>query len=365
MTRKYRKNLVNLHKFLANMRKCLAILSLMGLVLLAACNEQPGEYVQITGYAQGGNYTVKLNMKGINVPVETVRDSIDALVVQIDSTLSGYNKKSLISRFNAGEKIPANPMFQDMYRIAYRLWERSGGALDFGAAPLYNAWGFGFKNSTFPTDEEIQELLAKSGMGHLPAELPVVDGYIDPAPMGYPSLNFNAIAQGYSCDIIAHYLYSIGAKDMLVDIGEIWCDGLNPSGQPWTVGIDRPIDRVPGAEVADPQLDGVWSSEGKPAGIVTSGNYRKFYIKNGRKYAHTINPRTGYPVEHNLLSATVVSSKNAAESDAVATWCMVLGLQAAQVLILGDPSLEGYLIYTLPDDSLQEWASPGFKVIKE
>lgn len=346
------------------MRKHLTILSLLGLFIVAACVEQPGEYVQITGYAQGGNYSVKLNMKGISVPVETVRDSIDAIVIKIDSTLSGYNKKSLLSRFNAGEKIPATPMFQDMYRIAYRLWERSGGALDFGAAPLYDAWGFGFKNSTFPTDEEVAELLAKSGMGHLPAELPVQDGYIDPAKMQFPRLNFNAIAQGYSCDLIADYLYSIGAKDMLVDIGEIWCDGLNPSGQPWTVGVDRPTDSTPGKESESVDLDGIWSSEGKPAGIVTSGNYRKYYIKNGRKYAHTINPRTGYPVEHNLLSATVVSSKNAAESDAVATWCMVLGLQAAQVLILGDPTLEGYLIYTMEDGTMQEWASPGFHVTR-
>ena len=346
------------------MTRLITLLSLVGLFLFAACSETPGEYVQIQGYAQGGQYTVKLNMKGVTVPVETVRDSIDALLRQIDTTLSGYNKKSLLHRFNSGEKIPSHPMFLDMYRVAYRLWERSGGALDFGAAPLYDAWGFGFKNSSFPTDDQIAELLAKSGMGHLPAELPVQDGWIDPAVMNYPTLNFNAIAQGYSCDIIANYLYGLGVKDMLVDIGEIWCDGLNPEGQPWSVGVDQPVDRIPGAVSQEPQIHGVWSSEGKPSGIVTSGNYRKFYIRDGRKYSHTINPRTGYPVEHNLLSATVVSSANAAESDAVATWCMVVGLQGAQVLILGDPNLEGYLVYSADDGSMQEWASPGFKIIR-
>ena len=328
-------------------------------LLLAACQGTPDQYVQITGYAQGGNYTVKLNMKGVNVPVEVVRDSVDALILQVDTTLSGYNKKSLLSRFNKGEKIPSHPLFVDIYRAAYRLWERSGGALDFGAAPLYDAWGFGFRNSSFPSDEEIAELLEKCGMGHLPAELPVSDGYIDPAVMGYPQLNFNAIAQGYTCDMIAKYLYGIGAKDMLVDIGEIWCDGVNPSGEPWSVGVDRPVDRE---DPTDPNydLDGIWLSGGKPAGIVTSGNYRKYYIRDGRKFSHTINPRTGYPVEHNLLSATVVSSTNAAESDAIATWCMVIGLQGAQVLILGDPNLEGYLIYTDADGNMKEWASPGF-----
>ena len=342
------------------MKRLLLILSVL---LVAACGNQANQYVQITGYAQGNSYTVKLNMKGVHVPMETVRDSIDALIIQIDTNLSGYNKKSILSRFNAGEKVPSTPMFLDMYRIAYRLWERSGGALDFGAAPLYDAWGFGFRNSTFPTDEEIAALLEKSGMGHLPAELPVVDGYIDPASMDYPRLNFNAIAQGYSCDILAKYLYSLGVKDMLIDIGEIWCDGLNPSGEPWSVGVDRPVDR-PDGEEEDAGLSGIWSSEGKPAGIVTFGNYRKFYIRDGRKYAHTINPRTGYPVQHNLLSATVVSSSNAAESDAIATWCMVTGLSGAQVLILGDPNLEGYLVYTDENGNMQEWVSPGFTLKK-
>ena len=341
-----------------------ALLSLIGLFLLAACSPGQGKYVQIQGYAQGGQYMVKLNMKGVKVPVETVRDSIDALLIQIDTTLSGYNKKSLLSRFNAGEKIPSTPMFLEMYRMSYRFWERSGGALDFGAEALYDAWGFGFRNSSFPTAEEITDLLARCGMAHLPAQLPVREGWIDPAEMGYPRLNYNAIAQGYSCDVIARYLYSIGVKDMLVDIGEIWCDGLNPAGQPWSVGVDRPFDRIPGEETQEPQIQGVWSSEGKPAGIVTSGNYRKFYIRDGRKYSHTVNPITGYPVDHNLLSATIVSAKNAAEADALATWCMVVGLDKAKELILGDPALEGYLVYAAEDGSMKEWVSEGFKLVR-
>jgi len=338
------------------------ILALLFILLAAACTNAPNQYVQIDGIAQGGNYAVKMNMKDVNVPLQTIQDSIAALLHQIDTTLSGYNKKSVLSRFNAGEKVRSNSMFLEVYRIGYRLWERSGGALDFAAAPLYDAWGFGFRSSSFPTDEEIKDLLARCGMGHLPSELPVTDGYIDPAAMGYPQLNYNAIAQGYSCDIIAQYLYSIGVKDMLVDIGEIWCDGLNPSGKPWTVGVDRPVEHS-GEDDGSFALSGVWQSDGRPSGIVTSGNYRKFFVRDGRKYAHTINPRSGYPVEHNLLSATVVSNTSAADSDAIATWCMVVGLQSAQVLILGDPNLEGYLIYTDSNGEMKEWASPGFNLV--
>lgn len=333
--------------------------ALVVFLMAVSCGEPKDQYVQISGTAQGVNYSVKINLKGVSIPAQSVRDSVDALLHIIDNTLSGYNKQSLLTRFNAGEVIVPNEIFIEMYRTAYRLWERSGGALDFAAAPLYDVWGFGFRNSSFPTDKQIAELLKSCGMGHLPAELPVrMDGTLDPADMGCPRLNYNAIAQGFTCDLIAKYLYSIGVKDMLIDIGEIWCDGKNPEGKPWAVAIDRPVDRVTGNEQVEPK--DVWSSEGKAAGITTSGNYRKFFVRDGRKYSHTINPRTGYPVEHNLLSATLVSTANAADSDAIATWCMVVGLQASQVLILGDPTLEGYLVYSDEDGQMKEWMSPGF-----
>ena len=204
------------------MRKLL----LLGTILLLGCTGGK-RYVQISGYAQGGTYTVKLNMEGVGVPVEQVRDSIEAILLQIDTTLSGYNRNSLLSRFNAGESIPATPLFLAMYRLSYNYWERSGGKVDCAAAALYDAWGFGFKNSSFPSEEQLAVLLEQGGMDRLPSSLPVTpDGLVDPAPLGYPRLNYNAIAQGYSCDLVAAYLYRIGVKDMLVDIGEIWCDGL-------------------------------------------------------------------------------------------------------------------------------------------
>ena len=334
------------------------------LAAAVACTGPRGRYVQITGYAQGGTYTVKLNVEGVQVPVETIRDSIDALFVQIDTTLSGYNKSSVLSRFNAGEKVPAVPMFLEMYRQAYAQWKRSEGALDCAAGPLFDAWGFGFKNSAFPTDEEVAALRASCGMGLLPEQLPVADGWLDPAAVSFPRLNFNAIAQGYSADVIAAYLHRIGVKDMLVDIGEIWCEGVGPSGGAWSVGIDRPVDQ-PEGEAAGEGLSGVWCSGDSPAGIVTSGNYRKFYIRDGRKYAHTIDPVKGYPVEHNLLSATVVSSVSAADADAVATWCMVIGLERSKSLLQSEPTLEGYLVYQDEAGEMQEWASPGFRLREE
>ena len=337
------------------MRKTLVFL--LSVTMLLDCVERD-RYIRVTGYAQGGTYSVTCNLSGVNVPPGEIHDSIESILHLIDSTLSGYNKGSLLSRFNAGETIRPNALFLDMYRMSYRWFVRSEGRLDFAAGPLYDAWGFGFKSGEMPSDDKVKELVEGCGMKHLPENLPLEGGLLDPAVIGSPKLNYNAIAQGYSCDLVARYLYGIGVKDMLVDIGEIYCDGLNPSGKPWSVGVDRPLD---GNDKPGEDMDGVWLSDGSGKGVVTSGNYRKFYIRDGKKYAHTIDPLSGYPVSHNLLSATIVAS-DAASADALATWCMVVGLDASRELILSDESLEGYLIFSGEDGSMQEWASPGFSL---
>ena len=370
---KYRYFILNLCNYLAatavEMKKILLVV--LAVLVLSACGERD-RFIQVTGHAQGGVYSVKVNLKGVRVTPEEVRDSVESILTRIDTTLSGYNKGSLLSRFNAGETIRPNSLFLDMYRIGYGWYERSGGVLDFAAGPLFDAWGFGFKSGEMPTDETVAAIKASCGMGLLkPSITPRADGTLSVRDVrldgtdGQVVLNYNAIAQGYSCDLVAAYLYSIGAKDMLLDIGEIWCDGHNPSGRPWSVGVDRPFDRPSdGTDELGSELDGIWSSSGTAAGIVTSGNYRKFYVRDGRKYAHSIDPRSGYPVQHNLLSATVVSFSGAADADALATWCMVVGLDRAKDLLLGLDGAEGYLIYTAEYGSMTEWASPGFTLTK-
>ena len=347
------------------------VLALLAVLLLSACGERD-RYIQISGHAQGGVYAVKVNLKGVRTPPEEIRDSVESILTRIDTTLSGYNKASLLSRFNAGETIRPNDLFLEMYRVAYGWYERSGGVLDFAAGPLFDAWGFGFKSGEMPSDEAVAAIKASCGMRLLkPVMTPRADGLLSAADLRLDGtdaqvvLNYNAIAQGYSCDLVAAYLYSVGAKDMLVDIGEIWCDGLNPSGRSWNVGVDRPFDRpTDGTDELGSDLNGVWSSSGTGAGIVTSGNYRKYYVRDGRKYAHSIDPSNGYPVQHNLLSATVVCPDGAADADALATWCMVIGLDAARELLQGLDSVEGYLVYTAEDGSMAEWASPGFTLTK-
>ncbi len=322
-------------------------------------------YITITGFAQGGTYTVKLNLNGhegmVKAEPEEIRDSVDAILRNIDASISGYNKKSILSRFNAGKTVVPDEIFMDIYRHAYEIHEQTGGIVDCAAAPLFDIWGFGFANDSLPSSTRVAQVLASSGMSRLKSDISISnsgglsgsDLLLQEGPL--PKLNYNAIAQGYSCDLVAEYLYSIGVKDMMVDIGEIFCDGHNPAGRPWSLGIDRPVD---GNNELGARIQGVYRAPEGPHGIVTSGNYRKFYIRDGRKYAHTIDPRTGYPVQHTLLSATVVAP-DALTADAYATYCMVIGLEASQTFLASRPDLEGCLIYDA-DGTFAIWTSPGF-----
>lgn len=345
------------------MKRIFTILTIL-LLLIPSCRRSTG-YVMIQGYAQGGTYTVKLNMDGVEASPDKIREGIDSVLTLIDTTLSGYNKGSILSAFNRGEKVRPNPLFLDMYALAYSWYERTEGAIDCAAGPVFDLWGFGFKNGEMPSEEDVRRAVGSSGMGRLSKDMSSLvseDGLLNPSDLlvsgegSLPVLNYNAIAQGLSADMVAAYLTELGVKDMLVDIGEIFCRGVNPDGRPWSVGIDRPVDgnNSPGAN-----LEGVWKSKGTPCGIVTSGNYRKFYIRDGRKYAHTIDPRTGFPSDNGLLSATVVSS-DAASADALATFCMVIGPDSAKDLILSLPDVEACLISSTQLDSMSVWSSPGF-----
>ena len=360
-------------------------LCLFLMAMLSSCGPHD-RYVIIQGYAQGGTYSVKYNTLGqygrIRKSPEEVRSAVDSILDVIDNTLSGYNKGSLLSRLNAGDTIEFTPggLLDEIYGRAAAFYEETGGALDVAAGPLFDIWGFGFTTDSMPSPDKVRETAAGCGMGRLKKDMKEAahNGRINAAgllatnagnrncgndakvsnPM-LPVLNFNAIAQGYSCDLVARYLYSLGVKDMLVDIGEIFCDGVNPSGRPWRVGIDRPFD---GNETPGQNLDGIWESPSGPCGIVTSGNYRKFYIRDGQKYSHTIDPRTGYPVQHNLLSATI-TAPTAMEADAYATYCMVIGLDAAKKFITENAGrLTGYLIYSDEEGNMREWASEGFSI---
>ncbi len=337
-------------------------LAAAALLILFSCSPRSA-YKMFGGFAQGGTYTVKVNFDGVKVSADEVAASIDSILTLVDTTLSGYNSLSQLSRLNRGERIRPNQLLMDIYAYSHEMYSRTGGALDVSSAPIFDIWGFGFTADSLPEPERVNEALAACGMDRLAGDMHDAlseDGTLCASALlktggVAPKLNFNAIAQGWTCDMVASYLHTIGVKDMLVDIGEIYCEGLNPGAKPWTLGVDRPID---GNETPGADIDGIWRSDGGAYGVVTSGNYRKFYIRDGHKYAHTIDPRTGYPVSHSLLSATVVAP-TAADADAYATYCMVIGLDAAREFIESDPSLQGYLIYDEAGE-MKVWSSSDF-----
>lgn len=333
-------------------------------VLASGCTQVRME--SFSGYAQGGTYSVKYNATNVRLSPSEVRAAVDSILEVIDFTLSGYNKASVLSRLNAGETVTLNDVFTRVYKASYSYYFESSGVVDVSSAPLYDIWGFGFTTDSLPPDELVRSTLAVCGMERLKdphtmrqfcaegAQLNARDLLRDSTQVP-PKFNFNAVAQGFSCDLVAEYLHSIGVTDMLVDIGEIYCEGFKPHGRRWAVGVDNPKDgnNVPGAD-----LKGIWESDGRGCGLVTSGNYRKFYIKDGRKYSHTIDPRTGYPVEHSLLSATIVAP-TAFEADAAATRAMVVGASQAMEFVEADEWMEAYLICA---DTVM--TSPGFTLKK-
>lgn len=322
-------------------RKLFFLSSILVLSLLSAgCTGD--NYVRIEGYAQGGTYHVICNLpKGVSL--QQASELIDSTLKNIDNSLSGYNKGSLLSRVNAGEDLPLDTLFIECFNISKEIWEMSGGAFDPSAASLFDLWGFGFEERKPVSREAIDSILQFVGMDKMTLERRD-DGVHLCRKDSRAKLNFNAIAQGYTCDVVASELRRIGCGDYLVEVGrEIVCKGESSRGGKWKIGIDKPFDGNfdEGANLQD-------ILEVTDCGVVTSGNYRKFYVEDGQKYAHTIDPRTGSPVRHNLLSATVIT-ENATYADAFATWAMVEGVAGAREFLDTIPDTGAYLIYSEGD----------------
>ena len=322
------------------------------LLLFCSCGKSD-PYVRIEGFAQGGTYHVTCRTVP-GVGELALREEIDNRLLAIDGSLSGYNKGSLLSRLNAGEDLPLDGLFLECFERSKEIWTETEGAFDPSAAPLFDLWGFGFSNKGNVTQAAVDSIRTFIGMDRLTLEARDDGTHLVKADPRM-KLNFNAIAQGYSCDVVARYLDSLGCEDYLVDIGrEIRCKGKNAAGTLWRIGLDRPAD---GNYEEGRDLQAIL--EVTDCGIVTSGNYRKFYVEDGQKYAHTIDPQTGRPVSHNLLSATVVA-QDAATADAYATWMMVVGLDRARGILAARPDLDALLVYD-QDGQMQTFQTANIK----
>lgn len=314
------------------MKQVLAVSLALVLGIMTGCGKkETNNYKTAQDKIFGTSYSI------IYESANDLSEDIKACLNEFDNSLSVFNENSIISKINRNEDVETDPYFETMFAEAQSISELSQGAFDITVAPLVNLWGFGFQNKGEVTQDKIDSLLPITNF--LGVTLNTEDHHIykrDERIM----LDASALAKGYACDIVAQRLADNGCVNYLVEIGgEIVAHGLNADGEKWKIGITKPIDDPTGS--VNEYEDVIRTSDIKMA---TSGNYRNYYIeKGGQRRSHTIDPRTGYPVQHKLLSATIVSS-SCMRSDALATTCMVMGEDEALEFIENLEDAECYLI---------------------
>ena len=304
-------------------------------MMLGSCATE--SYIKDSGMVFGTTYSITYQYH------ENLKSGIEDVMQQVDNSLSPFNKSSVITAINNNTSTKADKYLTEVFMLAQTVNKETDGAFDITVAPLVNAWGFGFRNGTRPTESQTDSLLAIVGQ----EKVTLKDGEIiksDPRIM----LDCSAIAKGFGVDKVAEFLASKGIKNYLVEIGgEISARGKNSRGTEWNIGITKPIDD---SLSVNQENQAVLQITDKA--MATSGNYRNFYYEGGKKYAHTINPHTGKPAQSDILSATVIA-ESCAVADAYATAFMVLGSSKAQEVLKKHPELQAYLI--LSDNSV--WQS--------
>jgi thiamine biosynthesis lipoprotein len=304
------------------------------------------QMVEISGTTMG---TIGYSVKYFSANGENYGAEIDSLLKVWNLSLSTYIPASEISRFNAGDSCFhfESEYFLPVLKASKTVFEISGGAFDPTVGPIVNAWGFGPDKSMVPDSSKVDSLKVLVGFEKISFD----DTKVCKSLSGV-KLDFSAIAKGYAVDVVADYLVDQGINDLLVEIGgEIVCRGSKPGDTPWITAIEDPT-----VEVYEREVLAVAELHNKA--VATSGNYRNYYVRDGRKYAHTIDPSTGYPVFHELLSASVFA-ENCMIADAYATAFMVVGLEKAKEILKQDEALDAYLIYTRDDGEIKTFVTEG------
>lgn len=327
-------------------------LIIVGFVLLFfSCTNQSKDitpqhkYIKNSGFIHGTTYNIIYNNNN------DLQEEIELQMHKVDKSLSTYDSTSVISLINRNKPYKLDKMFIEVFNKSQEIAKKTNGAFDITVAPLVNIWGFGFTNKNIITQKLIDSIMPFVGYKNIKLENNKII-----KQNTNTMLDASAIAKGYSVDVVCDYLISKNINDFLVEIGgEVRCGGIKADSSFWKVGIDKPIDDT---LVINRELQEIVQFSGKT--IATSGNYRQFYYKDGVKYSHTINPKTGYPVNHSILSASVITDK-CYVADAYATAFMVLGVEKAKKIAKELDYLEIYLIYTDETNTNKVFASDGFK----
>ena len=316
------------------------------LIVITLCSCKSTEPVKLFGEAQGTYYSIIY----YDDQQRDFQIEIDSLLDAFDQSVSLWVPNSIISKVNKNDKsVRIDKFFTDNFLISQQVSRETDGAFDMTIGPLVRAWGFGYDGTKKVDPIIIDSLLQIVGYRSVDLFKNVVI-----KKNSNTKIDFNAVAQGYSVDIVADFLKSKNLTSFLIDIGgEVTAIGTKPNGDFWKVGIEKPSKKADDKR----DLNGVVKLIDKS--IATSGNYRKFVEIDGKRFSHIINPKTGYPAEHSLLSATVISD-NTAFADAYATACMILGIEKAKEFIESRDDLEAFFIYTDEKGNYQDYGTSGF-----
>lgn len=300
----------------------------------------------LSGKTMGTTY----NITYLDEESRDLQSSIDSLLVVFNQSLSTYIPESELSQFNLGDTLDFNlPYLLPVLEASQKVYENTNGAFDPTVGPLVNIWGFGPTGPELKDSVDIKNLLATVGFSKIEFDQKqlrkkVAGIYLD----------FSAIAKGYGSDVVAEFLKNKSVSNYLVEIGgELVANGTNEKGELWKVGVNRPEES---ANASD--LISIIALQDR--GMATSGNYRNYYVRDSVKISHTINPATGYPVNHNLLSATVLA-KDCMTADAYATAMMVMGTEKAIALDSTINEIEVFLIYDDGNGGFRTFASESLK----
>ncbi len=320
------------------------ILLIVGTVLIIR-QQQSLPYQTNSGMVFGTVYNITYECDS------NLHEAIKSELQKVDNSLSPFNAQSIITAINQNQDVKPDEMFLTVFNKAMEISRETGGAFDITVAPLVNAWGFGFKNGIQPDRHQVDSLRRLIGYEKVSLK---DDRIVKQSPD--IMLDCSAIAKGFGSDVVARFLQQRGVKNFMVEIGgEIVTSGVNPQRLPWKIGVTKPTDDTLSVKGEIQSVLNVTD-----LAMATSGNYRNFYYKDGKKYAHTIDPKTGYPVQHSLLSATVLA-KDCATADAYATSFMVLGIDGAKEVLERHPELMAYFIYSDGKGQNAVWCSPSLK----
>lgn len=271
----------------------------------------------------------------------------------VDQSLSMFNPNSIISQINSGKSNETDSLLRTIFHIAREVSQATDGAFDITVAPLVNAWGFGFKHGALPDSLQVDSLRQLIGWNRISLK----DNKFfreDPRMV----IDLSAVAKGFGSDCVAQMFRKHGINNFMIEIGgEVVTSGVSPKAKAWRIGVNKPQED---STSTSNELQTILQMNN--CAMATSGNYRNFYIDNGRKIAHTIDPKTGYPVQHSILSSTVIAP-TCAIADAYATAFMVLGLEKSLQVLDKHPELMAYFIHTDKEGNYQVWKSPGIEAL--